>query len=284
MPRLITGSMCRPGGNDIELACLYDAGEEATIRRGLMRAGLGENLTRGDLEDLGLFSCDVDLEDELIRALGSVAVEEVIGEQGELGSFLTFQNQLAQRGRPKAQQLRRFKGTRSGRKARYASLLVAALDLERVPRPLDRVLTAPKKTGALAHLDRLAIRSDNSGTRTTAKYIVNQSGVDQCRKLIDARQYVVRSEWGDVQPSAEDENAYLESHDWEEYAAWHLGLTEGATDETKARYGFVYGDFRRVHRMGLIACLYRAAQWEHKEIEVAAFELLQHLDKVRGIG
>ncbi len=102
-------------------------------------------------------------------------------------------------------------------------------------------------------------------------------------KLIDARQYVVRSEWGDVQPSADDENAYLESHDWEEYGAWHLGLTEGASDETKARYGFVYGDFRRVHRMGLIACLYRAAQWEHKEIELASFELLQRLDKVRGI-
>jgi pimeloyl-ACP methyl ester carboxylesterase len=94
----------------------------------------------------------------------------------------------------------------------------------------------------------------------------------------------VRSEWGDVQPSADDENAYLESHDWDEYAAWHLALTEGATDETKARYGFVYGDFRRVHRMGLIACLYRAAQWEHKEIELAAFELLQDLDKVRRIG
>jgi hypothetical protein len=107
--------------------------------------------------------------------------------------------------------------------------------------------------------------------------------VDSCRKLIDARQYVVRSEWGDVQPSADDENAYLESHDWDEYSAWHLGLTEGASEETKARYGFVYGDFRRVHRMGLIACLYRAAQWEHKEIELASFELLQHLDKVRGI-
>ena len=125
--------------------------------------------------------------------------------------------------------------------------------------------------------------NDRLGESTTANYLVNESGVEHCRKLIDARQYVVRSEWGDVQPSADDENAYLESHDWEEYAAWHLGLTEGASDETKARYGFVYGDFRRVHRMGLIACLYRAAQWEHKEIELASFELLQRLDKVRGI-
>ena len=68
------------------------------------------------------------------------------------------------------------------------------------------------------------------------------------------------------------------SHSWEEYAAWHLGLTEGATDETKARYAFVYGDFRRLHRSGLIACVYRAAEWRHKEVELAAHELLQHLD------
>jgi hypothetical protein len=133
-----------PAGTNVELAGLYDAGEEATIRRGLMGAGLGKNLTRGDIEELGFFRCDVDLEDELIRALGTVAVEEVIGAQGELGSFRTFQNQPAQRGRPTPQQLRRFMGTRSGRKARYASLLVAALDLERVPRPLDQVLDAAR--------------------------------------------------------------------------------------------------------------------------------------------
>ena len=94
---------------------------------------------------------------------------------------------------------------------------------------------------------------------------------------IDACQYVLDSVWGDVQPAAEDENAFLESHSWDEYAAWHLGLTEGATDETKARYAFVYGDFRRVHRMGLIACQYRAAEWRHKEIELAAHRP-QHLD------
>ena len=77
---------------------------------------------------------------------------------------------------------------------------------------------------------------------------------------------------------AEQENAFLESHSWDEYAAWHLGLTDGATDETKARYAFVYGDFRRIHRMGLIACHYRAAEWRHKEIELAAHDLLQLLD------
>ena len=74
------------------------------------------------------------------------------------------------------------------------------------------------------------------------------------------------------------ENAFLEKHSWEEYERWHLGLTEGAADETKARYAFVYGDFRRVHRMGLIACVYRASEWRHKEIELAAHDLLQRLD------
>ena len=112
-----------------------------------------------------------------------------------------------------------------------------------------------------------------------ASYAVNADAVKHARELIDGRQYVLDSDWGDVQPSAEDENAFLESHSWEEYAAWHLGLTEGATDETKARHGFVYGDFRRIHRDGLIACMYRAAEWRHKEIELAAHELLQLLDE-----
>jgi len=114
-----------------------------------------------------------------------------------------------------------------------------------------------------------------------ASYSVNKEAVAQVRGLIDAHQYVLDSVWGEVQPSAEDENAFLESHSWDEYARWHLGLTEGANDETKARHAFVYGDFRRVHRMGLIACSYRAAEWRHKEIELAAHELLQHLDSTR---
>ncbi len=100
----------------------------------------------------------------------------------------------------------------------------------------------------------------------------------RARRLIRARQYVLKSDWGDVQPAAEDENAYLASHSWAEYAEWHLGLTEGASDETKARYGFVYGDFRRIHRSGLIACQYRAAEWRHKNVELTAHELLQLLD------
>jgi hypothetical protein len=113
-----------------------------------------------------------------------------------------------------------------------------------------------------------------------ASYTVNPAAVAHAERLIDARQYVLTSDWGTSQPRATDENAFLESHSWEEYAQWFLGLTDGPGDETKARYAFVYGDFRRVHRMGLIACHYRAAEWRHKEIELAAHELLQRLDAV----
>ena len=115
-----------------------------------------------------------------------------------------------------------------------------------------------------------------------ASYAVNPDAVARAREMIDKRQYVLRSDWGDVQPKADDENAYLERHGWQEYATWFLGLTEGAAEETKARHAFVYGDFRRVHRSALIACVYRAAEWRHKEIELAAHDLLQHLDRVSG--
>jgi hypothetical protein len=112
-----------------------------------------------------------------------------------------------------------------------------------------------------------------------ASYKVNERAVARARKLIDAHQYVLDSDWGEAQPRADDENAYLASHSWQDYGEWHLALTDGATDETKARYAFVYGDFRRVHRTGLIACEFRAAEWRHKEVELAAHDLLQHLDK-----
>ena len=115
-----------------------------------------------------------------------------------------------------------------------------------------------------------------------ASYSVNKRAVARAEQLIDARQYVLDSDWGDVQPGAEQQNAFLKSHSWDEYAEWHLGLTEGATDETKARYAFVYGDFRRIHRVGLIACVYRAAEWRHKAVELAAHELLQRLDAKSG--
>ena len=116
-----------------------------------------------------------------------------------------------------------------------------------------------------------------------ASYSVNEEAIAQARRLIDARQYVLDSDWGEVQPRAEAQNAYLASHSWEQYARWHLGLTDGAAEQTKARYAFVYGDLRRVHRTGLIACVYRAAEWQHKSVEVAAYELLQHLDRASGL-
>ena len=116
-----------------------------------------------------------------------------------------------------------------------------------------------------------------------ASYTLNKRAVAHARKLIEAKQYVLDSDWGEAAPTAEDENRFLKSHSWEEFAAWHLGLTDGATDDTKSRYAFVYGDFRRVHRTGLIACVYRAAEWRHKAIELAAHNLLQHLDKATGL-
>lgn len=115
-----------------------------------------------------------------------------------------------------------------------------------------------------------------------ARYAVNPDAVSFVRRLIDSRRYVLDSDWGDAQPGAAEQNAYLERHGWDEYAAWHLGLTDGATDETKARYAFVVGDFRRVHRSGLIACVYRASEWRHKDVELAAHDLLQHLDATSG--
>ncbi len=116
-----------------------------------------------------------------------------------------------------------------------------------------------------------------------AKYAVNPDAVEKARELIRAKQYVLDSDWGDVQPDAEAGNAFLERHSWSEYGAWHLGLTEGANDETKARHAFVFGDFRRVHRTALIASVYRAAEWRHKQVELAAHELLQQLDREAGI-
>jgi hypothetical protein len=115
-----------------------------------------------------------------------------------------------------------------------------------------------------------------------ASYSLNERAVARAERLIDARQYVLDSDWGEVQPRAEAENAFLAKHTWDEYAEWHLGLTDGASDHTKARYAFVYGDLRRVHRSGLIACVYRASEWRHKAIELAAHDLLQRLDERSG--
>ena len=129
-----------PRGLDVGLAGLCDAREEGDFRRGLEWAGLGADLGRAAMEALGFYVCDADLEDELIRCLGAATVEQVVEAQGELGSFRTFQQQPAWRGRSSQEQLRRFIGTLSGRKTRYARLLVDALDLASVPRPLDLLL------------------------------------------------------------------------------------------------------------------------------------------------
>ncbi|MEV6305578.1 hypothetical protein AB0M02_39610 [Actinoplanes sp. NPDC051861] len=115
-----------------------------------------------------------------------------------------------------------------------------------------------------------------------AKYLVNDAAVRKARELIKAKQYVLDSDWGEAQPRADAENTYLDKHSWDDYARWHLALTDGATDETKARYAFGYGDFRRLHRSGLIACVYRAAEWHHKDVELAAHDLLQELDAATG--
>ena len=123
---------------------------------------------------------------------------------------------------------------------------------------------------------------DQNALGEMAKYRVNRAAVARAEELIGSRLYVVRSEWSEAQPDASAENEFLEKSGWEAYAGWHLGLTEGAGDETKARYGFVFGDFRRLHRSGLMACRFRATQWDHKEIELAAHDLIQQLDARRG--
>ncbi len=130
-----------PQGLDVRLSGLCDAGEEGDYRRGLERAGLGSNLTRVEMERLGFYVCVADLEDELIRAHGAASVETVVDAQGDLGSFRTLQKQPEWRGRPVEEQLRRFMGSGGRRKIRYARLLVEALDLSRMPRPLDQLLT-----------------------------------------------------------------------------------------------------------------------------------------------
>ena len=115
------------------------------------------------------------------------------------------------------------------------------------------------------------------------RYTVNEAAVEFAKELIAGRRYVLRSDWGERQPRAADQNRYLKTHSWDEYGRWHLGLTEGATEETKARYAFVFGDFRRIHRTGIIAVHFRAAEWRHKAVELAAHELLQVLDRKAGI-
>jgi hypothetical protein len=130
----------RPRRDGLRLAGLCDAGEEPVFRRALERAGFGSNLTRSDMEDIGFYVCVSDLEEELIRALGAPRVEEILDANHDLHRFRTLQQMPAWRDRATEEQLRRFMGSGGRRKIRYARYLVDALDLERVPRPLDRVL------------------------------------------------------------------------------------------------------------------------------------------------
>ena len=129
-----------PAGLDLRLAGLCDAPEQGDFRRGLERAGFGSELSTTDMERLGFYVCDADLEDELIRALGAEAVVRVVEALGEGGMFGTFRKQPEWRDRPIEDQIRRFIGTGSGRKIRIVRPMIEALDLSRVPRPLDRVL------------------------------------------------------------------------------------------------------------------------------------------------
>jgi len=131
-----------PQGANLRLAGLYDVGEETVVRRALQRAGFGSDLplTRADMEEIGFYVCVLDLEDELIRALGANSVEAVIESQGELGSFRTLRKEPAWRGQRVEAQLRRFMGSGGTRKIRYAKLLVEALEPAEVPRPLRCVL------------------------------------------------------------------------------------------------------------------------------------------------
>lgn len=126
-----------PAGRNVRLAGLCDAGEEGQLRRALERVGLGSSLTRTEMEALGFYVCEADLEDELIRALGAATVERIIQAEGDLASFRTYQKQPAHRDRSFGEQLHGFMWNR---KQRYARVLVEALDLGRVPRPLDGVL------------------------------------------------------------------------------------------------------------------------------------------------
>jgi hypothetical protein len=136
-----------PQGLGVRLAGLCDAGEERDFRRGLERAGLGSDLTRAEMEALGFYVCVVDLEDELIRALGADAVERIADAQGDLGAFRTLQKQPAWRDRPTEEQLRRWLGSGARRKIRYARFLIEALDPTEVPRPLDLVLAHVSRPG-----------------------------------------------------------------------------------------------------------------------------------------
>jgi hypothetical protein len=113
-------------------------------------------------------------------------------------------------------------------------------------------------------------------------YRVNESGVAKAEELIDAHQYVLDSSWQEEAPSAGEENADIDRHDWDQYGDWHLAIDTEASEDTKDRFGFPFGDFRRVHRSALIAAKARAAQNGHSAVAEAADGLLARLDDTAG--
>lgn len=129
-----------PRGLDVKPCGLCDAGEEPYFRRALERARFGSNLTRSEMEALGFYVCEADLEDELIRCLGVDAVMKVMAAEGDLGAFRTLQKQPAWEDQGEVAQMRRWLGATARRKFRYARLLAEALDLDHVPPPLDGLL------------------------------------------------------------------------------------------------------------------------------------------------
>jgi len=131
-----------PNGANIRLAGLCDEAEVHVFQRGLAQAGLGDAPTRAELESRHFYVCAADLEDELIRALGTATVEQILDAHGDLTAFRTFQQQPAQQGTSTAAHLRRFMGTRGGRKIHYAPVLAGALQPDRVPGPLEDLLDA----------------------------------------------------------------------------------------------------------------------------------------------
>ncbi len=131
-----------PDGAGLRVAGLCDLGEEDIVRRGLASAGIGSPGTRAGMERLGFYVCVEDLEDELIRAIGTAQVEALINSQGDLGSFRSLQRQPEWRGQRAGAQLRRFLGSGGTRKLRYARLLAGAMEIDKLPHPLDALLAA----------------------------------------------------------------------------------------------------------------------------------------------
>jgi hypothetical protein len=112
-------------------------------------------------------------------------------------------------------------------------------------------------------------------------YKVNDDAVKHARKLIDAGTYDDKTEWSQAAPSTDEANSEIDNESFDDFAQWHLGINPDASEGTKGRYAFPYGDFKKVNRAALIHAKQRAAQNDHDEITEAADELLERLDNER---